>query len=470
MSTAEELIDAINTGECDAVDIARQALWRAEELADYNMLTSASLYVNAAAVRAARGTPLAGLPVVIKDNINTRGFACSNGTEALRAWFPERDAGVVARLKSAGATIIAKANMHEMALGITSNNPVFGPVRNPHDPSLSAGGSSGGSAAVVASGVAPISLGTDTAGSCRIPAAHCGCVGFRPTTGRYPADGIGPLSFTRDTAGVLAASVCDVALVDRILSGAVPGSPLNPVALDQLRLGVPRPYFFDNLDPATSQVIERALAQLENEGATLVETEVWDVGRLVDAVSLPLAFYEMARDFSIYLARSGCPHSIVDVVERISGSFERDAWARELSDNGTPVSLYHSILEEGRPRVIAAYRDCFARDELDALVLPTVPLPARPIGQDETVALNGQQVSTLMTNIRNVDPTAIAGMPSLSLPAGVTAQGLPVGLLLDALPGGDLDLLSLALAVEECLGRALREGTARSTAPCGDSA
>ena len=178
------------------------------------------------------GALLAGLPILAKDNINTTAFPTSGGTAALLDHTPATDAGVVRRIEAAGGFIGAKAGMHELAFGITSNNAVTGAIHNPVDPTLIPGGSSGGTAAAVAAGIFPMGLGTDTGGSCRIPAALCGVVGFRPSTGRYPGDGIVPISHSRDTVGPMARSVRDVALMDRVLSAET--AAVGPADLGQI--------------------------------------------------------------------------------------------------------------------------------------------------------------------------------------------------------------------------------------------
>jgi Asp-tRNA(Asn)/Glu-tRNA(Gln) amidotransferase A subunit family amidase len=177
-------------------DQVEAALQRAQEIAELNA------FVTLADVPASGAEgPLAGVPIAVKDSIHVAGFPCTGGTPALRNWRPASDAPIVTILRKAGAVVVGKTGMHELSAGITSNNPAYGAVRNPHDPRLIAGGSSGGSAVAVAAGVVPVALGADTAGSLRIPAALCGCVGFRPTPGRYPNEGVIPLSATRDTVG-----------------------------------------------------------------------------------------------------------------------------------------------------------------------------------------------------------------------------------------------------------------------------
>ncbi|MEM6987177.1 MAG: amidase family protein, partial [Pseudomonadota bacterium] len=216
--SATDTVAAFRAGTLSPVEYAEALAERAEQHAALNALQSFDAdYLVRAVTEAASAHPsgaLAGLPVIAKDNINTTVYPTSGGTRALLGRTPATDAGVVRAITAAGGVIGAKAGMHELAFGITSNNAVTGAIHNPSDPTVIAGGSSGGTAAAIAAGMFPAGLGTDTGGSCRIPAALCGVVGFRPTIERYAGDGIVPISHTRDTAGPLARTVRDIALFD----------------------------------------------------------------------------------------------------------------------------------------------------------------------------------------------------------------------------------------------------------------
>jgi indoleacetamide hydrolase len=417
------------------------ALERARETAGLNAFVTIA---EAPSAQRPTGGRLDGVPVAVKDSIHVAGLPCTGGTPALRHWRPATDAPVVTLLRAAGAVVVGKTGLHELSAGITAHNLAYGPVRNPHDPRLMAGGSSGGSAAAVASGVVPIALGADTAGSARIPAALCGCVGFRPTTGRYPAEGVIPLSATRDTVGPISRTVAGAALVDELITG----ERSEPVQLAGRRLGVPRAYFYDDLDAETATVVDHALARLSDAGAELIETRIDELEELTGPHSLALTFYEWPRDLAAHLARHRCPVTIEEVADAMAGPVERGWLAAQLWGDPVPTTHHVEIMQRVRPTLVARYSECVRHDHLDALVLPTTRLPARPIGQDDEVEINGHPVGTLEAYLRNTDPTAFAGLPSISVPAGLTASGLPVGLSFDGLPGTDAVLLGLAAGFE----------------------
>ena len=438
--------------ESDLLVRARAALDHAHTRGDLNAFISLFEEPELSVCPHGREGRLVGMPLAIKDNIDVAGLPCTAGTPGLATWRPATDATVVTRLRRAGAVVIGKSNLHELAVGVTSINPTWGPVHNPHSQGRIAGGSSGGSAAAVAAGIVPTALGTDTAGSCRIPAALCGCTGYRPTLGRYPSDGVLTVSSTRDTVGILARSAAEIARIDDVLCGEQTMAPSRPGGLRGVRLGIPRPYFFDDLDTELNQVIGKALAALKDAGAILVETSVEHVEELVALASLPLILYESTRELSTYLNRHRCALRPWEVVEQIAGPVERPIYENAFSEDRLPDHTYRSALCEHRPALIRNYETCLHRDKLDALVLPTTPLTASRIDAEDTLQGFNSAGAITRAYLRNVDPSAIAGLPSISVPAGRTTAGLPVGLNFDGLPGTDRHLLSLARAFQDVIG------------------
>lgn len=405
-----------------------------------------------ARIAAGERLPLLGIPIALKDNIDAVGFPCGVGTGALRDGCPAQDSEVVRRLRDAGALIAGKLNMHELAFGITTNNRVTGPVRNPWDAMRIPGGSSGGSGAAVAARLVPAAIGTDTGGSVRVPAALCGVAGLRPTVGRVPGDGIAPISATRDTAGPLARTIRDCALIDQVLSSA--HWALQTVSLSGLRLGVPRELFWDDLEPGVRRVAESALEALRAAGVELVNVDLAGAKEASDAAGFPIALYEFVRDMRHYLHETGRTVSFEQVVAGI-GNPDVAAIAAPLISGGAVSDAAYQDALATRRRLQGIYASAFGRSGVEALVFPTTPLTASRIGEDETVRLNGRDCPTFPTFIRNTDPGSNAGIPGVSLPAGVSA-GLPVGLALDAPAESDQRLLSIAVAIEAVLPRAPR--------------
>ncbi len=237
--------------------------------------------------------PLAGVPFSVKDNIDVAGFPTTAGSRLLPDVAVAVDASVVDVLRNAGAVVVGKTNMHELALGITGNNSAFGPVRNPADASRSAGGSGGGSAVGVALGVVPFALGTDTGGSTTIPASFRGVVGFRPTTDRYAGDGVVTLSSTRDTIGVHARTVEEVRTVDEVITGERRRADLPP-GVEGLRVGVVR-CRFEDVDTEVGTVARAALSALADAGARMVDVDVRDDFALSAGPGIDLVLFEAVR-------------------------------------------------------------------------------------------------------------------------------------------------------------------------------
>ncbi len=386
--------------------------------------------------------PLAGLPFGVKDNIDVAGWVTTAGTPALTAHRPKATSPTVAGLLDRGALMAGKLNLHELAAGGTSANLVFGPVRNPYDLAVVPGGSSGGTAAAVAARLLPAALGTDTGGSCRLPAALCGCVGFRPSQGRYATRGVVPRNARRDTIGWMARSAADIRLLDAF-SGK-PGAPARPVVLAGLRLGVPRAYFYEDLHPEVEAVVEQALVRLADAGAVLVEADVPRLGEL-RARAAGGGWDDFLADLDRYLRE----HDVAVTAEELAARVADPRLRRLMLDAIPGYRLQRAASSPGRQddpaaaELRAAYEDYFADRRLDALVIPTSPIPAPPVPDDITLGGTGP-----VAMIRNTGPSALAGLPGLSMPAGLTPGGLPVGVGLEAPWNDDATLLAIGESFE----------------------
>ena len=456
--TATEARMALASGDFSCTEYARALVKRAVTVASLNALTAqdADALLAAAAAVDRNGSSrdgarlLAGIPIALKDNIDTVALPTTGGTGALQGRHPRRNAPIAQALFDAGALLAGKANMHELAFGITNNNAVTGATRNPYDPRMIPGGSSGGSAAAVAARMVPVAIGTDTGASVRLPAALCGVFGFRPTVGRYPKGGVVPISHTRDTPGPIARSMADIRLVDRIL--AADSAPDGSASLRGLRLGIARRDFFDGADPQVTGIVDETLARLDQAGVELVEAGMAGLRELNDAVGFAVALYELGQDLPVYLEEAGYPMTLQEIAQGIRSPDVAGIVASQLGADAVPRAAYEAALQT-RVRLQAAYADYFSGNRLDAMIFPTAILPARPIGDDLTVELNGEQVPTFFTYIRNTDPGSNAAIPGISLPAGLTADGLPVGIELDSPAGSDRRLLAIAAAIEPLLPR-----------------
>ncbi|HVX67041.1 MAG TPA: amidase [Bryobacteraceae bacterium] len=452
--TILEAARLLRAKKASSLELVEDSLRR---IAEQNSRFNAFLTVMAESAREAAGRadaelargrdrgPLHGVPVAVKDVYATAGVRTTAGSKLFSEYVPDHDAAVVERLAAAGAVLVGKTNMHELAYGITSNNPHFGAVRNPRDPERIPGGSSGGSGAAVAADMVPAAMGSDTGGSIRIPASFCGVVGLKPTYGRVSRFGVLPLDFSLDHMGPLTRTVRDAAVVLNAIAGQDPRDdsssarpvedylpPLNP-SLAGVRIGVPENFGFDRVSPAVADAVRAAIVRAEQLGARVSVVRVTDM-EAVNAIGRVILLAEASALFG----------------ERLS---ERESFGADV----------FALLEQGRllpatdyvnaQRLRRLKRDEFRSvwREVDFLVTPTTPTTAPRIGET-TVAFGGTREDVRLASTRLVRGINVLGLPAISLPCGADSSGLPVGMQVIAPEFGEAGLLRVAAAFEQALG------------------
>ena len=371
--------------------------------------------------------PLSGVPISLKDLIYTKGIRTTAGSKILANFLPTKDAEVVRRLRAAGAVIIGKTNLHEWAYGVTSNNPHYGPVRNPHDPTRIPGGSSGGSAVAVAAGMGLASIGTDTGGSIRIPASLCGVVGLKPTYGAVSLDGVIPLSATMDHVGPLANSVQMAATVFEVISG----HKLKPFGqgVRGLRVGVPEAFFFEQLQPEVERAVRESVERLGTLGAK------------IKTIRVPLAAEANEAGRTILLGEASETHRKYKARRAEYG----DA-VRALLERGETIPPAE-LLAAQRVRTQFTRELTKLWESVDVMITPSTPITAPLIGQ-ESVSIGDHQEEVRACLTRFARVFNMTGVPALSLPCGRDNRGLPIGLQIVAAKGGEFTVLRAALPLE----------------------
>lgn len=459
--SATEAVNLIRRGELRAFDYATQLIRHCRSLQSLRAILSIDepgILAAASAVdeRLNQGEdvgPLGGVAIVAKDNIDLAGAITAAGTEFLSANLRRSTAPVLQRLLEHGAIFFAKSNMHELAAGGSSNNPVTGSVANPYDRTRVAGGSSGGTAAAIAAGIVPGGLGTDTAGSVRVPSALCGVVGLRPSTGAgrsYPTAGVLPLATGLDIVGPIARTARDIALLHMAITGEpIRGTP----EVDTLRIGIPHKPYWEGLDPQVLRVAEQALRRLETGGATLVEVDVSGYFARATEVHATLFTAGLKESLRVYPKLAGAGFRAEDIIGAIRSPDVRALFERANRTKVTPTQL-EVARGPARTGAVSAYREMFLSLDLDAIAFPTVPMVAPPISakgdsEADELEINGMRINTGMAWMRNTRVTCVLDAPGLSMPAGLTTEGLPVGLEFDGFPGEDAALIAVGLAVEQ---------------------
>jgi aspartyl-tRNA(Asn)/glutamyl-tRNA(Gln) amidotransferase subunit A len=422
--------------ELSSEELVKSQLDRAEKLSDLNAFISLRREEAIAEARQldarrrqgeVRG-PLHGVPITCKDLVWSRGDRTTSGSKIDAEFVPDKDAPALAGLREAGAILLGKTNLHEFAYGVSNVNPHYGPARNPWDRTRISGGSSGGSAVALASGMGFGSIGTDTGGSIRIPSSLCGITGLKPTYGKISREGVTPLSWSLDHVGPMGRTVEDVSLLYEAMSGEA--VPLDPEPRE-LKVGIHPKYFFENLAPEVEASVRRAVHRL---GASLVEIDIPEI-ELQGACRNTIAF-----------AEASCYHE--KNIRTRPQDYGEDT--RELLRLGLliPATDYLTALRVRR-RIVRAFRKAF--ESIDVLATPSAPAAAPPIGSPALET--GEELRSGL--LRLAGPFNTVGFPAISLPCGFTETGLPIGLQLAAAPRREALLLRVARAFERqsSLGR-----------------
>jgi aspartyl-tRNA(Asn)/glutamyl-tRNA(Gln) amidotransferase subunit A len=471
--TISSLQKRLQLGDIKAVDVCGAALNRIESLSELNAFVTVT--ADAAMSRAAeidravdRGDPLpslAGTVIAVKDNMVMRGVRTTAGSRILFNYMPPYTATAVERLQAAGALIIGKTNLDEFAMGSSTENSAFGPVRNPWDPTRVPGGSSGGSAVAVAAGMAMTALGSDTGGSVRQPASFSGVVGLKPTYGRVSRYGLIAFGSSLDQIGPFGACVEDVARVLGVIAGRDPNdSTSSSVDLDDyvstidddirgLRVGVPREYYGAGLDAEVKEKVESATRKLEQLGAEIIE------------ISLPHTEYAVPVYYLVATAEASSNLARYDGVRygfRAEGATNLKEMYSQTRDQGFGAEVkrrimlgtyalsagyydqYYGKAQKVRSLIERDFRDAFTR--CDLIATPTSPTPAFKLGEKTNDPLE-MYLSDIYTITAN-----LAGVPALSLPCGLSSIGLPIGIQLIGKRFDEARLLRAAYNLEQALG------------------
>lgn len=440
-ATIDELARALAAGRTTSRELTEEALERARSPAGRHVFTrtfdaAALAQADAADLLRAQGivpSPLAGLPVSVKDLFDVQGHETRAGSRALAGRGPATaDALVVARLRAAGAVLVGHTNMTEFAYSGLGLNPHYGTPANPHDPERIPGGSSSGAAVSVTGGMAAMALGTDTGGSVRIPAALCGLAGFKPTQRRVPLDGAVPLSWTLDSIGPLARTIRCCAVADAVLAGAADHRPPAPLPLAGLRLAVPQSYLLEDMDETVSQAFADSLTRLSEAGARIEEAgfeNLLELGPLFEGGG-----FTAAESFHWHRRLLAGKRDLYD--PRVLGRIERGA---------AMLATGYMALQDGRAAAIAEMRRRMR--PWDALLTPTVPIVAPRLDE---LADDADFTRLNLLVLRNPTVANMLGLCAASLPCHEPG-GLPVGLMVMAGEGQDERLLAISVAIEDLL-------------------
>ena len=446
----EQAARLLRRGEISPVDLVEVSLKRIERWSSELNVFLTVLAENARRqakvaereIRRGRAkSPLHGIPVSLKDNFWTRGVRTTAGSTILANWVPNADSDVAKSLAEAGAILLGKTNMHEFAYGITGENPHYGSSRNPWAPERISGGSSGGSVVAVALGMGAGSAGTDTGGSIRIPSALCGIVGLKPTYGLVSTAGVVPLGTTFDHCGPIARNVTDACILLEAIAGKYPRGAARPgwrtlrkTLPRRFRIGVPREFYFDRIEPDVRRSVEAAAKKFEVLGARVEEVSLPRLARAVEQATIVV----VAEASAYHESQGYFPARAAEYGDDVRGHLE----------------FGHKLLAVDYLRGMGACREILADfeaafEEVDVILAPTAPISAPRVGETGVRVTGDRETATRAELLRLTRPSNISGLPAISIPCGFTGEGLPVGLQLMGPRWGEARLLAIARAYEE---------------------
>ena len=460
---ARQIVSGIAAGDFTSTEVAEALIKQAEKWSKANALIN---FDNDLFLRSAREAdkrreegsptgPLHGLPLVVKDNIDVVSFPTTASTLALKGYIPTKQGPVVEALRNAGAIIMAKTNLHELAFSPAISEPAdnssvkwgaYDAAKNPYNLEYSPSGSSSGTGAAISARIAPAGLGTDTGGSVRNPAAWCGITGLRPSTKRYSQVGVVPLSWTRDTIGPMARRIGDLALLDSVITGE--GS-IDAAKIEGLKFGIDRNFFCVDCDPDVLRIFEREVGRLSAAGAEIIDVTIENLEEYIDELGQALTTYEVVRGLPKYLAESGTNIAFKDLISQITATGMGRRIKELLTIDATSEDVYRHAIFDIRPAIQKSYAGVFSKYKIEALLFPSTLLLPNKVRELGIANIRGRNRSYLLASSHNVQPASIGGSPGLTIAAGLTESGLPAALGFDGPIGSDRKLLAIGLAYDE---------------------
>ncbi|XP_038047713.1 mandelamide hydrolase-like isoform X2 [Patiria miniata] len=445
-----DLLDGFSDGTLSCEAYTRRVIQRAQDLKVFNHFVSMDtdrMLKNAqeadARYKSKTNRPLEGILIAMKDNIDIQGQVTGAGTPGLAGLKAKHTAEVARRLFDAGAIPAGRTVMHELARGSSTTNPYTGDSHNFHNFDYTCGGSSGGSAGAVAADIVPAALGTDTAGSIRIPASYSGVYGLRPTSKRWPSNYGLKFTHLRDSVGPLARSLEDIAILDQVMTGEEAHPELLPT---EIRIGVPRSHFWEGLDPEVKECAEQFLVSVKEKGFVVIEQGgIPGLAEIFRDYLHPSINHEIVAILQEYIQYHGHNVTMADIAEKIATPVVKEGFGKAM--NNPPSEEVVQSAMEARDKLIHDVQKYFQDHRLDCILMPASKIPAPTLS-----AFKSEKAGELLVIVENHDCANVCNNPSLVIPGGYSrASGVPFGMQIEGLSGSDSRLIAVARAIQNAL-------------------